>query len=295
MTLAPIILFVYNRSDHTRQTIEALQKNALAAKSELIVFSDGAKTSEQSAPVEAVRNYLKNVQGFKNVRIVERDRNFGLANNIIDGVTTTLNQFDTLIVLEDDLVVSPWFLDFMNEGLQKYKHTEEVISIHGYCIPANFPEPAFFIRGADCWGWATWKRGWKLFNPDSTALLQSLRQQKLLYAFDLDGSYDFSGMLQKEIEGKVNSWAIRWHATAFVLNKLTLYPGCSLVQNIGGDGSGTHAQNEVQDRTNLCTHKITLPDIAVVESKTARSLISQHYNRYQGIKSKLKKILKWGY
>jgi hypothetical protein len=146
-----------------------------------------------------------------------------------------------VIVLEDDLMTSPYFLKFMNEGLEFYKDNEQVISIHGYIYPikAKLPE-TYFIRGADCLGWATWRRGWDLFEPDSTKLLGGLRSRKLERAFDMNGAYAFTRMLRKQSEGKIDSWAIRWYASAFLKDKLTLYPGKSLIRHIGSDGVGTN-------------------------------------------------------
>jgi SAM-dependent methyltransferase len=238
---APIVLFVYNRPQHTRQTVEALQKNELAADSDLIIYADAAKSDNAEPAVQAVRAYIRTITGFKSVRVVERPYNFGLANSIIDGVTSIVNEYGRVIVLEDDLVTSPYFLRYMNDGLVRYEHEERVISIHGYIYPVKDVLPGtFFIRGADCWGWATWKRGWDLFQVDGSKLLDELQRKKLTKDFDFGGSYPYTRMLKKQIEGKNNSWAIRWYASAFLANKLTLYPGVSLVLNIGHDGSGTH-------------------------------------------------------
>lgn len=294
MTLSPIVLFVYNRPEHTKRTIASLRKNIHAAGSHLYIYADGPRDPSQAEAVGQVRNYLREIDGFRKVTLIEREQNYGLARNIIDGVTTLVNEWGRIIVLEDDMIVSPHFLEFMNEALEKYEHTAEVISIHGYNLPINYPEPVFFLRGADCWGWATWRRGWQYFNTDSTALMQELKKRKLQYDFDFDGSYNYTAMLQQQIEGKVNSWAIRWYASAYLNNMLTLYPAHSLVQNIGAD-DGTHGHNAEQYQTTLNSQKIVLPDIPVAESRLARKLIGQYHFRYQSFKNKLKKILKWGY
>lgn len=154
INVTPIILFVYNRLWHTKQTVEALQKNDLASESELFIFSDGPKPGAEEK-VKEVREYLKTITGFRKVTIIERDTNWGLANNIIDGVTKIVNEYGKVIVLEDDLVTSPGFLTYMNEGLKIYADEEQVASIHGYIYPLKHPErlpETFFIRGADCWG-----------------------------------------------------------------------------------------------------------------------------------------------
>jgi len=163
--LAPIVLFVYNRPWHMRQTIEALQKNELAEVSELFIFSDGPKSEADKEKVLEVREYIKTIPGFKSVTLIKRERNIGLAQSIITGVTDVINRYGRIIVLEDDMVTSPYFLKFMNEALEFYKDAEKVVCVHGYIYPieAKLPE-TFFLRGADCWGWATWKRGWDLFD-----------------------------------------------------------------------------------------------------------------------------------
>src|ERR1017187_10294631 len=172
MSPAPIALFVYNRLDHTRRTIEALARNELANESSLVVFSDGPKSPEDSLKVDEVREYIRSASGFQTVNLVCRPINRGLADSIISGVTEILSAHEKIIVLEDDLITSPFFLRYMNEALDLYEQAAEVISIHGYVYPIQerLPE-TFFINGADCWGWATWRRGWKLFDPDGASLL----------------------------------------------------------------------------------------------------------------------------
>lgn len=236
MNLAPIVLFTYKRLWHTKQTIEALQKNIYAEQSHLFIFSDGPKTEKDEPKVKEVREYLKTIKCFKNIEIIERDKNWGLANNIIDGITKVVNQYGKVIVLEDDLVTSPYFLKFMNDGLNMYEEEEKVISVHGYVYPIKGLPEIFFLRGADCWGWATWKRGWDLFEKDGKKLLDELEKRKLTKLFDFNGAYPYTKMLKDQVEGKVDSWAIRWYASAFIHEKLTLYPGMSLVKHIGDLG-----------------------------------------------------------
>jgi len=243
MSRAPIVLFSYNRLWHVRQTIEALMKNELARESELFVFSDGPKTEKDESKVKEVREYIKTIKGFRKVEIIERDRNFGLANNIIDGVTKIVNEYRRIIVLEDDLITSPYFLTYMNKALEIYQDEEKVASIHGYVYPLPNPEKlpyTFFIRGADCWGWATWERAWKLFEADGKKLLNLLIERKETKIFDFNDSYGYTKMLKDQIQRKNDSWGIRWYASAFLNNMFTLYPRKTLVRNIGADNSGTH-------------------------------------------------------
>jgi putative methyltransferase (TIGR04325 family) len=271
---APIALFVYARPDHVRRTVEALLKNSEAANSDLIVLSDAARTSDKVEAVRQVREYVKGIEGFRSLTIHHRPENYGLAKSIIEGVSQVLTAHDRVIVMEDDLETSPLFLRYMNEALDRYAEDDRVISVHGYIYPLQKTLPeAFFLRGADCWGWATWRRGWKHFNPDGQFLLDELKRQKLLKAFDFNGAYSYSGMLQGQINGTNDSWAVRWHASAFLANKLTLYPGRSLVHNIGNDSTGTHCGTNAVFDAVLSSTPIRLDDVAVEESVTARKTI----------------------
>jgi hypothetical protein len=267
MSFAPIALFVYARLSHTRSTIEALLNNPGVELTDLIIFSDSARNVEKQADVEEVRAYLKTITGFRSITIYDRPFNFGLAKSIIEGVTEVLKEHDTVIVLEDDLVTSPYFLTYMNKALEKYAEDDRVISIHGYVYPVNLSLPeTFFLRGADCWGWATWRRGWSHFNPDGQHLLDELNRQKLIGMFDFNGAYSFSKMLKAQIKGSNDSWAIRWYASAFLANKLTLYPGKSLVYNIGNDDSGSHCRQSSLMDTDLTVTPIDCHDVEVEHS-----------------------------
>jgi Glycosyl transferase family 2 len=269
---APIVLFVYNRPLHTKQTIEALQRNSLAAESELFIYSDAPKNESAISEVARVREYIATVKGFKKVTITEREHNLGLAKSIIDGVTSIVDDYSKVIVLEDDLVTSPYFLQFMNDGLSMYQSDAVVASIHGYVYPidnTDLPE-SFFVKGADCWGWATWKRAWSYFESDGGKLLNEIRSRKLERAFDYDGSYPLVKMLKGQIAGKNNSWAIRWYASAYLQGMLTLYPSRSLVRNIGQDCSGTHSGYGTFFDGELCMEKIVLQKQETVECIVGR-------------------------
>lgn len=277
MTLAPIVLFVYDRLDHTKQTLEALQQNQLAKDSELFIYSDASKNDKSSLHVKNVRDYIQTIDGFKKVTIIERDQNWGLANSIIDGVTSIVNQYGKIIVLEDDLVTSPYFLKFMNESLDMYKNELQVASIHGYIYPINGLPDTFFIRGSDCWGWATWSDRWKIFEPDGQKLFDELKKRKLQREADFNSSYAYTKMLKDQIKGKNSSWAIRWYISAFLKDMLTLYPGQSYVQNIGLDGMGTHCGVTDVYNVNLTMNE-NFEKIVVIESKEAKMKI-EHYFR----------------
>lgn len=297
LDLAPIVLFVYNRPDHTKQTVEALQKNELAICSELFIYSDAAKNENAEQKVNEVREYIKSIDGFKKITIIEREKNWGLANSIIDGVTKIVNEYGKIIVLEDDLVTSPYFLKFMNEALEFYKEEPNVASIHGYIYPiVNLPE-TFFIKGADCWGWATWKEKWSIFEADDKKLLDELQNRKLQNEADFNGSYGFTQMLKDQIDGKNNSWAVRWYMSAFLKDMLTLYPGQSYVQNIGFDCEGTHCKSETNVFRVTLNDKFLINKIETFENFEARKkienfLFSIRPKLWQKIKSKITRLIK---
>lgn len=274
---APIALFAYKRVHHLRQTVEALASNSLAAESDLFVFADGARTAADEADVRAVRDYIGSITGFRSITPILRDSNMGLSASIISGVTELITTHGEVIVVEDDLVTSPYFLAYMNAALRLYRDDERVISVHGYLYPLSVRLPeTFFLRGADCWGWATWQRGWDLFEADGRKLLAELEQQKLTRSFDLNGAYPYTNMLRDQVSGRNDSWAIRWHASAFLNGRLTLYPGCSLVRNIGFDASGTHCVITSSLDTILSPYAINVCPQDPVEDMPAKAAIASY-------------------
>lgn len=276
---APIALFAYNRPEHLHRALESLAENLLARQSELYIFSDGAKDADSAERVAQVRRVIAGARGFKNVTPVLRERNFGLARSIIDGVGRLCGTHGKVIVVEDDLVLSPYFLDYMNDALLMYENEDRVISVHGYVYPikAELPE-TFFLRGADCWGWATWQRGWNVFEPDGSRLLARLQASGLANTFDFDGNYGYTRMLEEQIAGTNDSWAIRWHASAFLANMLTLYPGRSLVINDGADGSGTHfgSSTNLFD-VQLAQQAVNVARLPIEENPAARRLVVDYF------------------
>jgi hypothetical protein len=293
MKFAPICLFVYNRPWHTTQTLEHLIKNIGADKSELIVYSDGARDSSDSLAVEEVRKIIENIVGFRKVNLIKRAKNVGLAQNIIEGVTAVLEQYKKIIVLEDDLITSPYFLNYMNRGLDLYEPDPRVASIHGYCYPVknNLPE-TFFIKGADCWGYATWQRAWEKFEPDGQKLVERIVKSGRKKEFDFNNSYGYFTMLQDQIKGKNNSWAVRWYASAFLADMYTLYPYPSLVQNIGLDNSGTHSGSFDKPGKAIEIKEILFGPIPVEENSIARKEFEKYFRSLRGLGSYIYRIIK---
>ncbi len=293
MELAPIILFTYNRVGHTRDLIESLKRNREAAMSRLYIYSDGAKNADDEVAVNEVRQYIEQIDGFAAIDIVKSETNRGLANSVIAGVTQVVNQHGKVIVLEDDLVVAPYFLQFMNDALSTYEDEERVGHIQA-CDFTQDPSlpPTFFIKWTGSWGWATWKRAWKLFNPDGKQLLAQLEEQKLTRTFDFDGNYPYTRMLRRQIAGQNNSWAIRWNASLFLNNVLSLNVGRSLVNNNGFDGSGTNCGGGDLYQSNLWLEPLPVEKISPIEENMdARRTFARYYHRTNGFWAKVRRRL----
>lgn len=272
--LAPVVLFVYNRPWHTQQTIEALQKNELASESELFIYSDAPKNDEAKGLVKEVRGLVKSITGLKKVTVIERDKNWGLADSIIDGVTTIVNQYGKVIILEDDIVTSSYFLRYMNDALNFYQEQEKVMHISGWNYPVNtsdLPETVF-LRGTSCWGWATWNRAWQYFEKDPKKLLKAFSKLDR-YKFDYDGSAGMWSQVIGNLTGKLNTWAIFWYATVFKMEGLCLHPSKSLVENIGHDGSGEHCGESDMYKSVLCDKPVVVFSDDLVENAVAMSRI----------------------
>ena len=285
--LAPIILFVFRRPEHTRKTLEALADNTLAKDSILYIYSDGAKedaSSEVVKTVEETRAVLKEKQWCKEVHIIESEDNKGLANSIIQGVTDTVNKYGKVIVLEDDIVTSPYFLEYMNDSLSLYENEEKVMHIAGY-LPVTsdrekLPE-TFFLRHMNCWGWATWKRAWDKFTPNTQYLHDELLKRNDFSEFDLGGHIKSFEQIEQNLSGQLNTWAIKWHASIFLHEGLCMYPRTSFVDNIGvEDGTGEHSHSH-DDRWRVyeLSGPINLSKLELTENKKAKEYLT-NFSKY---------------
>jgi hypothetical protein len=282
-SLAPIALFVYNRPEHTRRTISYLQKNFLADESRLFIFSDAPKTDEDKAKVDQVRQLIKEVTGFKSVKVTTRKENLGLAKSIISGVTQLVNEYGKVIVFEDDLLSSPHSLEYFNDGLKRFADEEKVMHIGGYMYnlaDKKLPQ-TFFFRAATSWGWATWARAWKDFEPDVDVLLSQFDKKKSSQ-FSIEGTMNFWKQLEGFKAGKNDSWAIRWYASIFLKGGLTLNPSTSLIQNIGNDGSGVHSNKEDMYQVKIAKKAVTQFPKEIKEDQQAYQAIKHFLKNRKG-------------
>lgn len=293
MNYAPILLFTYNRPEHTLSTINALKNNILASHSVLFIYSDGPKSEKDKYLVNQVRFILNNIEGFKKIIIINREFNLGLSKNIINGVSEMCNKYGKVIVLEDDLITSPYFLNFMNDGIDMYHKNPNVSSIHGYVYPTSCNLPNnFFIKGADCWGWATWSTAWSHFEIDGLKLLKEIKLNRLQKKFNFDNTFDYYQMLHDQVNGKNDSWAIRWYASSFLKNMYTLYPGKSLILNFGFDNTGIHSDKTKMFNQLLSNNLIIVNNIPVEQSKIAYSAFITYFKKNKLYNTKIKKYIK---
>lgn len=256
MILAPVCLFNYNRLLETKQTVEALKNNYLAFASELFIFSDGPKDDASAKKVNEVREYLKTINGFKSITIYESPTNKGLANSIISGVTEIIEKHGKVIVLEDDLITSPNFLNFMNQALNFYEKNNKIFSISGYTLelPSLKYTKKDFYYGyrASSWGWATWLDRWQKVDweiKDYTAFVKS----RALKSKFRRGGADLPRMLRNQMTGRIDSWAIRWCYNQFKKNQLTVFPTKSKIVSIGFGDNATHTKTTKRFDTKLDT------------------------------------------
>lgn len=295
MSRPPIALFVYNRLVHTMRTVEALQKNMGACESILYIFSDGARNEADNEKITEVREYVSGITGFADVILVERKCNLGLACSITTGVTDVVSKYGRVVVLEDDIVTSPFFLQFMNDAFNKYQNDEKVMHVAGYMFPIDSSGlgETFFYRNTSCWGWGTWKRAWDNMESDAR-LLKSKFSDEMKYRFNIDGKYDSWSILEGQLCGKADSWAINWYASVFLAGGVCLHPSISMTNNIGHDGSGSHCSESDMYDVNVYGKIITEFEEVPVENRLALERIKRYMlkKRFPSIKMVVKRIFK---
>ena len=280
--LAPIVVFAYNRPWHLRKTLKALMANRFAKHSRLIVYADGAKpsaTQTELEKIEGVRDYLtllalanKTEGFFHSIDIVQRECNFGLADSIINGVSEVMQKYGMAIVLEDDIITSPVFLDYMNASLHKYQHEARVWSISAWSYPIN-PQnlgDCFFWRSPHCWGWASWADRWQYFKRDIPWALENFSQEDIDY-ININGSARYYDQVIANYEGRIKTWAIFNYLIAYKHGALSLCPNVSYIRQIGFDNSGEHCGEDgeiLNTQVINTTFPVSFPS-EVVESRLA--------------------------
>lgn len=288
INLAPIILFTYNRPWHTQQTLEALKRNDLASESILYIYCDGAKkdaTKEDIEKISEVRRVVRNFSCCKEIHIIEAENNKGLANSIIEGVTDIINQYGKVIVLEDDLVTSPYFLKYMNEALSFYQSYPAVFSVSAnrppqnlMYIPQDYEYDVFVSLRSYSTGWATWKDRWDMVDWSLDKFEELLKHPNQVNALNRAGE-DVSKMLMMQKNGEIDSWALRFGLAHFIHHAVAILPCVSYVDNIGFDGTGTHSGTVQQVYRNDLSLACKEPRFLDVIYEDA-SIINAFYSRF---------------
>ncbi len=271
MNLAPIVLFTYNRPEHTRMTVDSLRRNPEAQDSILYVYSDGPKNDAHIAAVQSVRRYLRSIEGFKSVTVIERQENRGLAASIISGVSEVLERHCSVIVMEDDLLSAPKYLSYMNSALRTYRLRSDIFSVTGYNyplpIPSDYCEPTYLSYRGSSWGWGTWKDRWNKVDWELKGFPEILKDDEAQRRFARGGN-DLFPMLKLQMAGKLDSWAIRFDFAHSTNDALCVHPVRPLIRNIGFDGTGVHCSvgNDYDVKLDLDDRPLVLnPNIRVDE------------------------------
>jgi hypothetical protein len=282
MEYAPIIIFAFNRLDALSRCVNALRQCDGAIESNLYVFVDGARSDAEDTVVEQVRRYAANIKGFKSLICKFSKQNKGLGPSVISGVTDVINSFGKAIIIEDDLIVQPNFLTYMNQGLVKYQNSSEVFSICGYSnrvkVPQDYQYDAYFCTRSSSWGWATWFDRWSTVDWELKNWNNHTRYKK---AFNAWGGSDCFSMLKAWHEGKNKSWAIRFCFSQFLQNKVSLFPTKSLVKNDGFDGFGTNCRKYSRFKYDLMDMQIS--EFRFPESGTMNEVLCHQALSYNSI------------
>lgn len=254
--LSLVAFFCYNRPEHTRRVLEALRANYLAKDTPLFIFSDAPKNEQAVKGVEEVRRYIHTAGGFKSVTITERPHNYGCAKNIIDGITQVVSEFGKVIIIEDDILTSPCFLNYINDALELYKDDDKAGIVTGF-LPASYVSggeqlpQTFFMENIAAWGWGTWRRVWDSYEYDAAKILEQLKAAGLEDAYNYGlKSRPKSRWLKAQAKGKVGTWDFQLDACLFLHGMLTLYSGRAFSNNIGFDSTGEHCGTADYDSIN---------------------------------------------
>jgi len=289
--LAPVALFAFNRPEHTRKTLAAIASNSLASATDLFVFVDGPRTEEDIAKIREVCAIAGAVKSFRSLTIIRQDVNKGLAQSIIEGINRVLEEHDRIIVLEDDIVTSPAFLNYMNNSLSRFEGEKKVWHICGYNEPTGGRDTrkTSFSRLMNCWGWGTWRDRWQHFEKNPKKLLTEFTPN-MIDRFDLEIGEKFWFQVLANADGRMNTWAIFWYAAIFKRDGLCLNPQVTFVTNIGFDGSGMNCNiDEIRNK------RRSLNRSQVVEYPKALKEDEKEFERlkkfYQAKRKKRKKFI----
>ncbi len=278
--------------------LQELEKNTLAEQSHLYIYSDGVKDNNdllEKQSIQEVREVIRGNWSFDKIHIVESNQNKGLANSIMDGVSDIIKKYGRVIVLEDDIVTSKGFLEYMNNALDFYQKEKSVMHISGYFLPIRLKsvqDDTFFFNASSCWGWGTWNDRWEKLETDVASLKKKLLDKQLVDYFNIDNSIEHFHQIDQNLSGEICTWSVRWYATITLLNGLCLHPKKSLVQNIGLDGSGQNSGHTTEFFIEDLVPSITVKKIKLEENIKARKEIARFYKKPKMLSTRIKNRFK---
>jgi GT2 family glycosyltransferase len=296
---AAMAIFVYKRPEHARRMLRSVLQNPLALHSPMHIFCDGPRGEHEAGAVAQARAAVRELAP-AHARVVEHERNLGLAGSVVAGVTEVTREHGEAIIIEDDLELSPFALEYFNAGLRRYRDEERVMHLAGYMYPVRKALPeAFFCREATCYGWATWARAWRHFEPDGRKIRDAVNQRGARREFDVGGSIDFFAMLEAQIAGRTDSWAIRWYGSLWLRGGLALHPGRSLVRNTGFDGSGENSGASETWAVELSADPVTrFPSVIEEDALAVRAMMdyrrrAARQRRLESLQRTLRTFRRW--
>lgn len=266
---SPIAVFLYNRPQKTYNCLKSISLNYGFKDSPLYIFIDGPKNKTDMGEIEKIKKIIIAFNFNNLIELNISTVNKGLANSIYQGVQRVFKKHETIIVIEDDLIFNKNFLNFLNKCLTKYLD-KSIYQVSGHVWGEELKNQSnpVLIPNINSWGWATWRSKWKDFQ------LEKIKGEavhnfdsKLIYKFNLESSYDYFKILKKQLQGKVDSWAIQWYYHVFINQGYTIYPNTSLVANKGMDGSGTHTISNKFSKNLDVDFKINYPDSISFDQK----------------------------
>lgn len=296
---APIALFAFKRPGSLEAVLEALSQNTQFEHTQIYAFCDGPKAGAASDIVQSVRatkHVLQCWQTRANIEIFANDENCGLHRQIPHGISYVLERHDRVIVIEDDILVSPFFLDYMNDALNLYAEDFEVMQVSGFMfnVKSKLPE-TFFYNVNSCWGWGTWKRAWRYYNDDASALLKQLTKSPDFSMYEFNGGQNgcFYDQLVKNHLGDLKSWAVKWHASMYLHGGNCLHPNKTLVKNIGFGSDGTNCVAEdTRYNVEFAQRRIAVDRVPIVKCAEAYAAVARIFSDQETTRRKIARGLR---
>lgn len=246
MKFSTILCFGFDRPMHLERMLNSLEKNHESIDSDVYICIDGPADGTDLEMHSKTVEVAKKNWNFKSTKLILREKNLDCRTNIINTITELFKTNDRLIILEDDLVLGPNFLSYMNAALHKYLNKKEMWCINGYSYPQlNFKSGSSVSKYVSPWGWGTWSDRWEIFvneDYDKKNFISSLSENDRK-KFNVENLYDWEDIIVKNELGKISAWDAYWYQAVFMNKGFTLYPNKSHIRNEGFDGTGMHCSS----------------------------------------------------